>query len=83
MIHANLPTGNELNQRIARLPEVIQITGLSRAAIYRELKRGFPQPLQLGQTRCIGWPIQIIYQWCQSQVQKRMSVAKEASHEKL
>jgi len=69
-MYINQPSGNESTQRIIRLPEVILLTGLSRAAIYRELKRGFPPPIQIGKTRCIGWPLQIIYLWCQNQVQK-------------
>ncbi len=56
------------SKRILRLKDVLEITGYSRAALYRELKRGFPKPIKLGKTRCIGWPIEIIDHWYQSQL---------------
>jgi prophage regulatory protein len=56
------------SKRILRLNDVLQITGYSRAALYRELKRGFPKPIKLGKTRCIGWPIEVINDWYASQL---------------
>ena len=41
--------------RLLRLPEVMQITGLSRSTIDRLVKAGlFPQPRQIG-PRAVGW----------------------------
>lgn len=52
--------------RIVRLPEVLQITGLSRTTIWRREQEGsFPPPIRLGgeHTRAIGWREQDIYDW--------------------
>lgn len=44
-----------LQNRIVRLPEVIAVTGLSRATIYRKMKAGtFPKRYKIG-TNAIGW----------------------------
>ena len=56
------------SKKILRIKEVLQITGYSRAALYRELKRGFPKPIKLGKTRCIGWPIEVINEWYENQL---------------
>ena len=56
------------SKKILRIKEVLQITGYSRAALYRELKRRFPKPIKLGKTRCIGWPIEVINEWYENQL---------------
>ena len=48
------------------MPEVIDITGLSRTTIWRRERDGsFPQPIRLGgeHTRAVGWREQDIYDW--------------------
>ena len=53
-------------RRMMRLPEVIDITGLSRTTIWRRERDGsFPQPIRLGgeHTRAVGWREQDIYDW--------------------
>ena len=43
------------NYTILRFPEVVKITGLSRATIYRKMNEGeFPQGVRVGE-RAIGW----------------------------
>jgi prophage regulatory protein len=41
--------------RLLRLPEVIELTALSRSSIYAAVSRGtFPAPFRLG-ARAVGW----------------------------
>ena len=52
--------------RVVRLPEVLEITGLSRTTIWRRERDGsFPPPFRLGgeRTRAVGWREQDIYDW--------------------
>ncbi|CAM1360801.1 DNA-binding transcriptional activator AlpA [Tenacibaculum litopenaei] len=56
--------------RILKLPEVIQKTGLSRSTIYAYKKEGiFPESIKLGK-RSIGWLEQDIENWFE---EKRVS----------
>ena len=51
------------------LPEVTEITELSRTTIWRRERDGsFPPPIRLGreQTRAVGWREQDIYDWINS-----------------
>jgi prophage regulatory protein len=49
--------------RVLRLPEVIQLTGLSRSSIYAAVNRGgFPSQVRLG-ARAVGWRLEAIEQW--------------------
>ena len=55
-------------KRFVRLPEVKQITGLSRSSIYLRIKvGGFPTPVKLG-GRAVGWIEQEIMQWVNDRV---------------
>ncbi|MCC7286476.1 MAG: AlpA family transcriptional regulator [Burkholderiaceae bacterium] len=50
----------------ARLPAVIQATGLGRSTIYRLVARGtFPSPVHLG-PRAVGWRWSDLDQWSAS-----------------
>ena len=52
--------------RVVRLPEVLEMTGLSTATIWRRERDGsFPTPVRLGgeRTRAVGWREQDIYDW--------------------
>lgn len=50
-------------RRILRLPEVIEITGLSRSTIYAlRADRAFPPATRLS-SRCIGWTQSSIHRW--------------------
>ena len=49
--------------RILRIRTVKDRTGLSRATIYREIKRGrFPQQVQIS-IGCVGWRESAIREW--------------------
>ena len=55
--------------RILRIPEIVEITGLSRTTIWRRVKSGdFPAPVRLGSlaTRSVGWRESEIKQWLDS-----------------
>ncbi len=53
-------------ERILCLAEVIKQVNLSRATIYKMIRRGeFPRPLQIGQ-RSVGWPTNEISDWLHS-----------------
>ncbi|WP_420614238.1 helix-turn-helix transcriptional regulator [Candidatus Spongiisocius sp.] len=59
-------TQHSRSRRIVRLPEVMEITGLSRTTIWRRERDGsFPPPIRLGgeHTRAMGWREQDIYDW--------------------
>jgi prophage regulatory protein len=51
------------NTRVIRLPQVIELTGLSRSSIYAAVKRGvFPAPIRLG-IRAVGWRCDAVEEW--------------------
>lgn len=59
-----------MHQRILRLPEVINTSGLSRASIYRGMSLGtFPKAIKISE-RAIGWPDDVIREWMDSKIQK-------------
>lgn len=52
---------------ILRLPVVLEMTGLSRTTIWRQVKAGtFPGPIKLG-ARAVGWLRSEVEDWIQSQ----------------
>lgn len=52
-----------MQNRILRLNEVIQLTGLSRSSIYSFMAQGsFPTPIKLG-ARAVGWNEGKILEW--------------------
>ena len=56
--------------KIYRLPEVLDLTGLCRSALYKALKEeSFPEPVLLGK-RAVGWRESDLIAWVQSR-QKR------------
>ena len=61
-------------KRIYRLPDVINITGLSRSSIYLRISTNeFPKPVKLGR-RAVGWPEESIIAW-----QAKMMEAQDES----
>ncbi|ORT48955.1 AlpA family transcriptional regulator [Vibrio sp. qd031] len=55
-----------MSYKIMRLPEVINMTGLSRSTIYLRMYHGvFPQPISLGE-RAIGWLQTDVEQWLEA-----------------
>ena len=54
-----------MQEKIYRLPKVIELTGLSRSSIYLALsKEEFPKPIKIGR-RAIGWSEKSINEWRQ------------------
>ena len=59
-----------MNNRILRLPIVIELTGLSRSTIYLHIKNGvFPKPISLGR-RAVGWLESDIQQWLDQRIEE-------------
>ena len=57
------PTVTDHPLRIVRLPEVMQLTGLSKTVIYRRMKRSeFPGTVDLG-GRAVGWRLRDVAGW--------------------
>lgn len=51
---------------IIRLPKVLEMTGLSRTTVWRQVKAGtFPRPVKLG-ARAVGWPVSAVDEWLRS-----------------
>lgn len=57
-----------MSNKIIRLPEVIQETGLSRSIIYLRMSKGdFPQSISLGD-RAVGWLQKEVNQWLEQRI---------------
>ena len=53
----------DASKRILRLPKVLELTGLSRTSIWRQIDAGtFPKSVKLG-PRAVGWRASDIYGW--------------------
>ncbi len=51
------------NKRIIRLPDVLELVGLSKATIYRYIQEGsFPKPRKIG-SRAVAWATAEIDEW--------------------
>ncbi|WP_080966562.1 helix-turn-helix transcriptional regulator [Variovorax paradoxus] len=63
---STLPVARTTNippDRLLRLPEVERLTGLSRSAIYEQMRRGiFPRSVKAGQ-RTAAWPESAVQSW--------------------
>ena len=63
----------EIKERILRLSDVKERTGLSRSTIYLNIKDGiFPKPISLG-ARCVGWLESEIDTWIHERIEKSRS----------
>ena len=61
-------------KKMYRLPEVMNITGLSRSSIYLRVSTDeFPKPVKIGR-RAVGWPEDSIIAW-----QAKMMEAQDES----
>jgi prophage regulatory protein len=59
-----------MTMHILRLPEVVNLTGLSRSTIYLYISQGtFPKQISLGD-RAVGWVQNEIYNWIDQRVQE-------------
>ena len=61
-------------KKIYRLPDVMNMTGLSRSSIYLRVSTDeFPKPVKIGR-RAVGWPEDSIIAW-----QAKMMEAQDES----
>ncbi len=57
--------------KVIRRAQVIAVTGLSKATIYRYMDKGaFPRPIPLGE-RSVGWIEEEVMAWLVSRAQAR------------
>lgn len=62
-VSPNVEGGTMSNRKTLRIKEVMDLTGLSRATIYREIKRGkFPSSVELS-AGAVGWMSDEVDQW--------------------
>lgn len=62
-------------KKILRLPEVIEMVGLSKATIYNFMRDGiFPQSIHLG-ANSRGWLLNEINDWLNERITQRDEVA--------
>jgi prophage regulatory protein len=67
----------ETRTKLIKLPEVIEITTLSRASIYRLIAEGkFPKQVKLS-TRACAWIEQEILDWRNDRINSRHSSANQ------
>ena len=63
------------NDRLLRLSEVMQKTGLSESTIYRRMKEGsFPQSVSLGPA-CVRWLLSEVQEWIEDRLKARVPVS--------
>jgi len=61
-----MDNSNDVNPRLVRLPEVMEIIGVSKETILLWMKKGsFPRPLLLG-PRARAWRLDEIQRWMES-----------------
>lgn len=54
--------------KICRLPKVVEMTGLSRSAIYEQIAQGrFPSQISLG-PRTVGWAEREVNEWIEQRI---------------
>lgn len=77
MTHLRLVAGSQVpRDRFMRLPEVMRVSGMSRAAIYALMRDDkFPKSVPLSK-RSVGWPESRVLQW----VQERIAGADAGTH---
>ena len=58
-------------KKIYRLPDVMNMTGLSRSSIYLRVSTDeFPKPVKIGR-RAVGWPEESIIAWQAKMMEER------------
>src|SRR5579859_552831 len=61
--------GEKMPEKILRLPNVLDRTGLSRSTVYQRVTEGrFPRPVSLG-ARAVGWIETEIEEWIARQIE--------------
>ena len=66
--------------RILKLPEVIQVTGLARSTIYLRMKeKTFPRHIKLGQ-RSVGWLEEEVHSWLDQRISESREEGGQNDH---
>ena len=66
-----------MSTNLIKLPDVMKLTTLSRASVYRLIQDNvFPKPIKLS-TRSVAWVVSDIEDWIQSKTQ----TIKDANHD--
>ena len=70
MSQANPADGLALpREGLAKLPAVMNATGLSRSTLYARVKLGlFPPPVKLGE-RSVAWPVESVRIWIAERIE--------------
>lgn len=72
-----------LNEKILRLPDVKQKTGLGRSSIYlKESEGNFPKRISLGE-RCVGWLESEVDAWIDGRISKSREHKTGGGNEKI
>lgn len=59
-----------MQEKLARFPEVENLTGRSRPTIYRDIEAGtFPKPIKIG-PRAVAWPLSVIQKWIDDRIKE-------------
>lgn len=68
--------------QLIRLPEVIEMTALSRSSIYRLMKkRDFPKSVKIG-GRAVAWILEEIEKWLEERIAERDQQEPEEEEKK-
>jgi len=69
-------------ERILRLPDVSERTGLRRSTIYNYIGKGtFPPSIKLGSAQAVGWLESEVQQWTQAQVRASRGESQDSQPE--
>jgi len=72
------PGGKRMPEKILRLPNVLDRTGLSRSTVYLRVTEGrFPRPVSLG-ARAVGWIETEIEEW----IARQITISREIRSER-
>ena len=68
------------SEKLLRLPEVTNQTGLRRAAIYARIAEGtFPSPVKIG-TRAVAWPESSVQAWIAERITEARTQFPDAAN---
>ena len=60
-----------MTNKIYRLPEVLDLTGLCRSGVYKALTaKDFPEPVKLGK-RAVGWLESDLMHWVETRQRRK------------
>jgi prophage regulatory protein len=76
LVHESRPQVRK--DRLLRLPEVEQASGLKKSTVYLLMKRGeFPRCVQVT-PRCVAWPESAVLQWVQDRISQASAMPAQA-----